>query len=59
VLECLVEEMSGPRHFLARTPYDAPEVDGAIVVTGRARPGTFVRARVTGSTAHDLTGVCL
>jgi ribosomal protein S12 methylthiotransferase len=53
---CLVEEPSGPRHVLGRTAADAPEVDGAIVLAGRAKPGTFVRARVTGSTEHDLTG---
>jgi ribosomal protein S12 methylthiotransferase len=55
-LECLVEEPSGARHVLARTRGDAPEVDGGIVLAGKARPGQFVRARVTGATDHDLTG---
>ena len=55
-LECLVEEPSGARHVLARTRGDAPEVDGGIVLLGRARPGEFVRGRVTGATDHDLTG---
>jgi ribosomal protein S12 methylthiotransferase len=55
-LECLVEEPSGSRHVIARTRGDAPEVDGGIVITGRARPGEFVKARVTGATDHDLIG---
>lgn len=57
VVPCLVEELSGPRHVLARTAADAPEVDGGIVLTGTARPGEFVRARVTAATDHDLSGV--
>lgn len=57
VVDCLVEEPSGPRHVLARTAADAPEVDGGIVLSGQARPGSFVRARVTGATDHDLSGV--
>jgi ribosomal protein S12 methylthiotransferase len=55
-LECLVEEPSGAHHVLARTPGDAPEIDGAIVVAGHAKPGEFIRVRVTGSTDHDLRG---
>jgi ribosomal protein S12 methylthiotransferase len=55
-VECLVEETSGTRHVIARTRGDAPEVDGGIVLRGRARPGEFVQARVTGATDHDLTG---
>jgi ribosomal protein S12 methylthiotransferase len=55
-LDCLVEEPSGRNHVIARTAGDAPEVDGGIVLKGKARPGEFVRARVTGSTDHDLIG---
>jgi ribosomal protein S12 methylthiotransferase len=58
-MECLVEEPSGQKHIIARTFRDAPEVDGGIIVTGRARPGEIIRVRVTGSTDHDLTGVML
>jgi len=58
-LECLVEEESGSSHVIGRTPGDAPEVDGAIVLAGRAKPGDFVRARITGATEHDLTGEIL
>ena len=55
-LACLVEEPSGGNHVLARTPGDAPEVDGCIVLKGRALPGALVQARVTGATDHDLVG---
>lgn len=57
--ECLVEESSGPRHVIARTAGEAPEVDGNIVLQGRARPGDWVRARITGATEHDLRGEIL
>jgi ribosomal protein S12 methylthiotransferase len=41
---------------VARTQWDAPEIDGVIKLTGRkVRPGRFVQALVTGSSTHDLT----
>jgi ribosomal protein S12 methylthiotransferase len=43
-----------------RTEWDAPEIDGVVRLTGRSvRPGSFVRARVTGSSTHDLTAKAL
>ena len=40
---------------IARTKWDAPEIDGVVKLTGRTvRPGTLVRALVTGSSTHDL-----
>ncbi|MCK5241692.1 30S ribosomal protein S12 methylthiotransferase RimO [bacterium] len=59
IVECLVEEPSGGKHCVGRTVYDAPEVDGGIVLTGKAPVGSIVRARITGSTDHDLEGVVL
>ncbi len=59
VLPCLLEEPVGPRLWLGRTAFDAPEVDGGIVLTGAGRAGEIVRARVTGAGEHDLTGVIL
>jgi ribosomal protein S12 methylthiotransferase len=45
---------------LGRTEWDAPEIDGVAKLTGRnVRPGTFVRALVTGSSTHDLTATIL
>jgi len=41
---------------IARTQWDAPEIDGVVKLTGRrTEPGRFVHALVTGSTTHDLT----
>jgi len=56
---CLAEAALGPGWVLGRTAGDAPEIDGQIILRGRARAGTFVRARVTGSTDHDLQGEIL
>lgn len=58
-VECLVESPAGPGYVLGRTAGDAPEVDGRILLHGRARPGEIVRTRVTGSSEHDLKGVIL
>jgi ribosomal protein S12 methylthiotransferase len=45
---------------IARTEWDAPEIDGVVRLTGRGvRPGTFVRTLVTGSSTHDLTATIL
>jgi ribosomal protein S12 methylthiotransferase len=40
----------------ARTPWQAPEVDGMIRVRGRGTAGTWVPVRITGSGAYDLEG---
>ncbi len=41
---------------VARTPFDAPEIDGVVRITrGSGIPvGTFATVRITGSDAHDL-----
>lgn len=40
----------------ARTPWQAPEVDGQIRVRGRGAAGSWTAVRVTGSGAYDLEG---
>jgi ribosomal protein S12 methylthiotransferase len=40
----------------ARTPWQAPEVDGQIRVRGRGEAGFWVPVRVTGAGAYDLEG---
>jgi len=46
---------TGNWRAIARTEWDAPEIDGVVKLPGRsARPGTFVRALITGSSTHDL-----
>ncbi len=56
-LEALVEGRA-PRDFtmaVARTFRDAPEVDGQVYVrTCMARPGSFVKVRVTEARPYDL-----
>jgi len=44
---------------IARSAGDAPEIDGVVRIEGGEglAPGTFARATVTGSDAHDLRGV--
>ncbi len=51
----------GPEHgrttiWNARTPWQAPEVDGQIRVHGRGEAGTWVPVRVTAAGAYDLEG---
>ena len=37
-----------------RTPWQAPEIDGMVVLRGAAEPGEFVRARVKQALTYDL-----
>ena len=54
-LTVLVDENDGKR-AIARSPADAPEIDGKVVINkpGNIKPGDFVSVRVTRSDAHDL-----
>jgi tRNA A37 methylthiotransferase MiaB len=54
------EKRIGLSTAVGRTQWDAPEIDGVVRLSGRSvRPGTFVRALVTGSSTHDLTATIL
>jgi ribosomal protein S12 methylthiotransferase len=44
------------RMWVGRSYRDAPEVDGAVLFTGLAQPGTFVRVRITRALDYDLVG---
>ncbi len=56
----LVEGAVDGGTFFGRSEYDAPEVDGIFYLTGGNPPlHSIVRARVTGSTEHDLIGVAI
>jgi ribosomal protein S12 methylthiotransferase len=47
---------TGHPRAIARTEWDAPEIDGVVRLAGRnVRPGRFVTALVTSSSTHDLT----
>jgi hypothetical protein len=52
-------EKTGPRgKAVGRHRGQAPEVDGSVILSGfDGRPGSFVRARVTGAKEWDLRGV--
>jgi ribosomal protein S12 methylthiotransferase len=44
-----------PGHYLARGPFDAPEIDCVVRLKGKnLRPGDLVRARITGADGYDL-----
>jgi ribosomal protein S12 methylthiotransferase len=42
---------------IGRSPRDAPEIDGLVIVEGEIPAGELVPVRVTGAMAYDLTGV--
>ncbi len=43
--------------WIGRTAWQAPEVDGEVVVPGQVGPGDLVEVNITGSGAYDLEGV--
>jgi ribosomal protein S12 methylthiotransferase len=57
-LQVLVDEVEGAT-AVARSAADAPEIDGVVRVRGArgARPGDWLRARVTRADDHDLDAV--
>ena len=57
-LTVLVDAHEGAR-ALARSAADAPEIDGNVVIdNGAELPiGEFARVRITGASAHDLSGL--
>lgn len=56
-MEVLVEEKSED-FYLARSQYDAPEVDGLVYVKSSKdiKPGTFVQAKIIDTLEYDLVG---
>jgi ribosomal protein S12 methylthiotransferase len=40
-----------------RTPSQAPEIDGMVILKGGAQPGDFVSARVERALSYDLHAV--
>ncbi len=51
----LVDEVR-EKQVVARSPADAPEIDGRVFIPGawELDAGDFIRVRITGATAHDL-----
>ncbi len=55
----LVDEIDEEQNLVvARSPWDAPEVDGMVLIprdlAAGARPGEFLEVRITGADVHDL-----
>ncbi len=59
-IEVLVDAVEGTT-VIARSRADAPEIDGIVRVKGArsARPGDFLRVKVTAATEHDLAARAL
>lgn len=57
VLDVLVDEIND-QEILGRSQFDAPEVDGVVIIEDRAEvsPGDMLKIRITGATEHDLYG---
>jgi ribosomal protein S12 methylthiotransferase len=51
----LVDEVN-EHEILARSRYDAPEVDGLVIIEDdiEVKPGDWLRVKVIDSTEHDL-----
>jgi ribosomal protein S12 methylthiotransferase len=48
---------SGPEGSVARSPADAPEIDGAVHLPDvHSAPGTLLRVRIVATDAHDMEG---
>jgi ribosomal protein S12 methylthiotransferase len=58
-IEVLVEGSTAGRatRLRGRTPAQAPEIDGMVILKGDAQPGDFVRARVERALSYDLHAV--
>jgi ribosomal protein S12 methylthiotransferase len=54
----LVESMAEPELYVGRSQWQAPEVDGSILIKSRRAidPGSFVRVRITDTLEYDLMG---
>jgi ribosomal protein S12 methylthiotransferase len=63
MLDVLVEGQSTPDRrnpqtiSIGRSTRDAPEVDGLVIIEGKAPVGEIVPVKITGALVHDLTGV--
>jgi len=55
-LDVLIEGY-GDGISVGRSNRDAPEIDGMVLVEGKAPIGEIVPVRITGAMAYDLSGV--
>ena len=57
-LPCIIECISDDGEVIARTQYDAPEIDGVVNIHTNKHvvPGDIEQVKIIGSTEYDLTG---
>jgi ribosomal protein S12 methylthiotransferase len=54
-LRVLVDEvMTETRQSIARTAWDAPEIDNTVIVEGNLEPGKFYAVKIQGADTYDL-----
>jgi len=53
-VDVLVDSIEEGDDLIGRTHREAPEIDGVVRLSGSARPGAIVRARITGAIGPDL-----
>ena len=57
-LPCIIEAFSDDGNVVARTEYDAPEIDGIVSIKTNKPviPGDIELVKITGATEYDLIG---
>ena len=57
-LPCIIECLSDEGEVIARTQYDAPEIDGIVNIKTDKHvvPGDIEKVKITGATEYDLIG---
>ncbi|PIQ88839.1 MAG: 30S ribosomal protein S12 methylthiotransferase RimO [Candidatus Omnitrophica bacterium CG11_big_fil_rev_8_21_14_0_20_42_13] len=57
-MEVIIDEKEKDNIYLARSRFDAPEVDGAVFIKSkdRLRPGDIMRAKISEGYEYDLVG---
>lgn len=56
-LEVMIEGSGGHGLAVARSQYDAPDIDQIVYVTGRnLKAGDFIQVKITGASSYDLLG---
>ncbi len=55
IIQVLIDEVS-PSIAIGRTPYDSPDIDNIVRITGDCSIGNFYNVRITDSNAYELFG---
>jgi ribosomal protein S12 methylthiotransferase len=58
-LKVLIDERNEAEQLAGRTVYEAPEVDGVVILTGEGEIGAMVNAVITSADEYDLYGEIL